>query len=167
LRESLGLEEKYVILGPASKWLDPINAEVLQYFEANMESNMVLLLFGVAGDIGIDLPENVILYGYTTNREELAALYTMTDVFVNPSREESMGLINIEAQACGTPVVAFEGTGVSETVSHNHLVETGDYSSLFHTCLSVGKDHSPVLYSHLDQCSAYVALYENELDRIN
>ena len=40
----------------------------------------------------------------------------MSDVFVNVTREDSLSLINIEAQACGTPVVTFDATGPKETV---------------------------------------------------
>lgn len=120
LRKSLGLEHKYVILGPGSKWLLPINSQVLEYFSENMSADEVLLLYGVS-DFTKELPPNVILYGYTKDRNELAALYTMADVFVNTTREDSLSLINVESQACGTPVVTFDATGPKETVD-------GEYS---------------------------------------
>ena len=115
LREKLGLADKYVILGPASKWLDPINKEVLDYFVANMKSDEVLLLFG-AEKTDRSLPSNVKLYGYTRDKQELAALYTMADVFVNCTREDTLPTINLEAQACGCRVVTFATCGASETV---------------------------------------------------
>ena len=37
----------------------------------------------------------------------LAEIYTAADVFFNPTREEVLGLVNVEALACGTPVVTF------------------------------------------------------------
>lgn len=114
-KEKLGLEGKYVILGPASKWLDPINKEVLDYFVANMKSDEVLLLFG-AEKTDRSLPSNVKLYGYTRDKQELAALYTMADVFVNCTREDTLPTINLEAQACGCRVVTFATCGASETV---------------------------------------------------
>lgn len=115
LRKQLGLEDKYIILGPASKWLQPVNKSVLTYFSEHMQADEVLLLFG-ATDSSLQMPKNVRLYGYTKNREELAALYTCADVFVNTTREDSLSLINVEAQACGTPVVTFDATGPKETV---------------------------------------------------
>ena len=119
LRDRLGMQDKYVILGPASKWLDPINKEILDYFAKNMKYSEVLLLFG-AETADISLPANVKLYGYTRDKYELAALYTMADVFVNCTREDSFSLINIEAQACGTPVVIFDATGPKETVDEEN-----------------------------------------------
>lgn len=132
LREKLGLEDKYVILGPASKWLDPINKDVLDYFAANMKADEVLLLFG-AEKAYRTLPDNVNLYGYTRDKHELAALYTMADVFVNCTREDSLSLINVESQACGTPVVTFDATGPKETVDRRSgfNVQTGDFEKLY------------------------------------
>ena len=115
LRKRLGLEGKYIILGPASKWLLEVNKGVLRDFTQSMKPDEVLLLFGcVQKPKG--LPDNVHIYGYTKNQKEMAQLYTMSDVFVNVTREDSLSLINIEAQACGTPVVTFDATGPKETV---------------------------------------------------
>lgn len=131
LRHRLGLDDKYIILGPASKWLAPVNRVVLDYFSDNMQYDEVLLLFG-ATQQNISLPDNIRLYGYTKNRTELAQLYTMADVFVNCTREESLSLINVEAQACGTPVVTYDGTGVQETVDGicSIAISTGNYEQL-------------------------------------
>lgn len=123
-RLRLGLEGKYVILGPASKWLSDVNKDVLAKFTELMQPDEVLLLFGVDIQDTSNLPKNVITYGYTKNREELAQLYTMADVFVNCTREESLSLINIEAQACGTPVVTFDATATPETVDGVYSLST-------------------------------------------
>ena len=67
LRKQLGLEDKYIILGPASKWLQPVNQSVLTYFSEHMQSDEVLLLFG-ATNCSLLLPKNIRLYGYTNKR---------------------------------------------------------------------------------------------------
>lgn len=139
-RDRLQLQSKYVILGPASKWLLPINRDVLIRFVGQMQSDEVLLLFGVWTDKlrtylnSLNLPEGKVkTYGYTKNREELAQLYTMADCFANTTREDSMSLINIEAQACGTPVVTFDQTGPKETVDNvnSFSVHVGDADKLY------------------------------------
>ena len=131
-RKRLGLEEKYIILGPASKWLLPINRPVLEYFSRNMKEDEILLLFGICQETG-NLPENVIPYGYTKDRQGLAALYTAANVFANTTREDSLSLINVEAQACGTPVVTFDATGPKETVDdiNSYNVLAGDAEKLY------------------------------------
>ncbi len=131
-RSRLGLEDKYIILGPASKWLQPVNKSALIYFSEHMQADEVLLLFG-ATDCSLSMPKNVRLYGYTKDREELSALYTCADVFVNTTREDSLSLINVEAQACGTPVITFDATGPKETVDGacGFAVNTGACDQLY------------------------------------
>ena len=130
LSNRLGLEGKFVILGPATKWLQMINVDTLQYFTEHMPEDAILLLFG-ASCIRSGLPPNVRLYGFISGREEMAQMYSMADVMANCSREDSLSSLNIEAQACGTPVVTYEATGSRETVDAGFSVPTGDYSRLF------------------------------------
>ncbi len=50
------------------------------------------------------------------NAPELASWYRSADVVVMPSYSESFGLVALEAQACGTPVVATKVGGLSRAV---------------------------------------------------
>lgn len=171
-RQRLGLEGKFVILGPANKWLSDVNKEVLAKFTKLMNSDEVLLLFGVDVQDTSNLPKNVITYGYTKNREELAQLYTVADVFANTSREDSLSLINVEAQACGTPVVTFDQTGPKETVDgvNSFSVEVGNTEAMYRK-LSQFKHHSTNVdqfrmfvtdvYEIKNNYSEYLSLYKN------
>jgi glycosyltransferase involved in cell wall biosynthesis len=51
-------------------------------------------------------------------RNRLHSLYSAADIFAFPGINESFGMAYLEAQACGLPVVAFDGWGVPEAVSH-------------------------------------------------
>ena len=132
LAQKLGIEGKHILLGPASKWLSIVNKEALDYFIESMPEDYVLVLFG-AKEHNKYLTKNVLLYGYTSSREEMAQLYSTADVFVNCSREDTLSSLNLEAQACGTPVVTYEATGNKETVGAGcgFAVETGDAKALF------------------------------------
>ncbi|MBR1467651.1 MAG: glycosyltransferase [Bacteroidaceae bacterium] len=134
----VSLSGKRIILAPATKWLLPINRKVLDYFSSHMNDSDVLLLYGVY-DTPPLLPPNVVAYGYTKSREDMAALYTMADVLVNCSREESLSLVNVECQACGTPVVTFDATAPKETVDNinSFSVKAGDEKELFRMTLSI------------------------------
>ncbi len=49
-------------------------------------------------------------------RRDMYRYYSAADVFVFPGIEESLGLVFLEAQSCGLPVVAFDNAGVPEAV---------------------------------------------------
>jgi len=138
LKHQLGVENKYVMLGPAIKWLLPINKDVLDYFSNHMKSDEVLILFGV-DDTKQKVSDNIMLIGYVKSPSELSKLYSCADVFVNTTREDSFSLINIEAQACGTPVVTFDQTGPKETVDeiNSVSVHVGDSVRLYQMATAV------------------------------
>ena len=60
----------------------------------------------------------------------MAALYSMADVYVNPSLQESFGYTILESMLCGTPVVAFRTGAVSELVAHKENGYLADYKSV-------------------------------------
>jgi glycosyltransferase involved in cell wall biosynthesis len=72
----------------------------------------------------------VIDIGRIYDEELLAKLYSAADVFVMPSRQEAFGQVASEAQACGTPVVAFNNSGPIDIVDH---LQTGYLAKPFDT----------------------------------
>lgn len=52
------------------------------------------------------------------NRDELVSFYNEADLFINPTLADNFPTVNLEAQACGCPVVAFNSDGTPETVDH-------------------------------------------------
>jgi starch synthase len=66
--------------------------------------------------------DNVIWVEKHLSREELIAVLSAATVFACPSIYEPLGIVNLEAMACGIPVVATATGGIPEVVAHN---ETG------------------------------------------
>lgn len=154
IRKQYGLEGKYVILAPAGKWYLPINKATLDYFLANMTDDMILVLFGCS-TFHDSLPENVREIGYIQHPKEMAALYSMADIFVNCTREDTLPGVNLECQAVGTPVVSYDATGCKETVNGicGRCVTTGNYQALYQAVLeirSIGKS------AIQDQCIRWI-----------
>ncbi len=140
-REEMGWNSKEVILGPASKWLDPLNKGALDFFLGHLSNNQILVLFGSRKDDQFLHPKLQIIK-YISDKKLLTSIYSSANVMVNCSHEDSLSFINIEAQACGTPVVTYGGTGIEETVDSKcgFAVESGDYVSLYHVTMRVLKN---------------------------
>ena len=76
-------------------------------------------LHELAGRLGL---EDCVEFAGFVSREQKANLYRQAQIMVNPSAKEGWGLTVIEANACGTPVVAAEVQGLTDSVIHE---ETG------------------------------------------
>ena len=81
----------------------------------------------------VKLYDNIIWINKMVEKEEIIELYSNAEVFVCPSIYEPFGIINLEAMACKTPVVASATGGIKEVVVHEEtgfLVEPGNSEEL-------------------------------------
>ena len=116
-REKNGLVGKKVILGVASSWGSKKGLSDFVDLSMHLDDNYKIVLVGLTEKQKKELPSNILKITRTNNIRELAEIYTTADVFLNPSREETMGLTTVEAMACGTPVVVSNCTAVPEVVN--------------------------------------------------
>lgn len=104
-------EGKFVILAVAGRW-DVGDKRLEDYIEMSrmLKGDEVIVLVGVNDEIRAKLPTNIIGLGRTEIPQELAAIYTMSDVLISLSGSETFGLTIVEANACGTPAVVYDNT---------------------------------------------------------
>lgn len=57
-----------------------------------------------------------ILLSRTDSQKTLAQYYSMADYFINPTYEDNFPTVNLEARACGTPVITYDTGGCTETL---------------------------------------------------
>jgi len=147
--------------------------------EQGWTSRAMVVVFGAgAGDSHAGFDTRYV--GHLRDEVSLASLYAAADVMVVPSIEENFGKTAIEALACGTPVTAFNNTGVVDMVDHwvngylaQHL-SPADLARGIAWCLDQGqrsnglsrraREKAVRSFSSRDVAGRYVALYDRLLD---
>ena len=157
-RHELGLKEDEVFLLAAAENLADSRKGVDLLMEAwNHISGRAGVRLGL---IGRNCPKElqgdpkVLEFGVVAEEARVAALMSAADLFVHPAMVESYGLVLEEAQACGTPVVAFARGGIHETLESGRtgwLIEERSVPSLV-SCLRDTLAKRQELRGQRDQC---------------
>ena len=132
LRSRFGLKEKKICLSVASDWDARKGLPYLCQAAEKMGEDYCFVVIGLEPEQIALLPSNMLGLQRTSNVEELAAWYTTADCFVNPTLEDNMPMVNLEALACGTPVAVFETGGCPEAIDEQTgiVVEQGNVDAL-------------------------------------
>ena len=125
-REKNGLVGKKIILGVASTWGPRKGLNDFVELSKILDDNYKIVLVGLSEKQKKELPDNIIKITRTNNVRELAEIYTAADILFNPTYEDTYPTVNLEAQACGTPVVTYRTGGSIESVPEENVVEQGD-----------------------------------------
>lgn len=115
-RQKYNLENKKIILGVAQTWTDRKGFDEFINLRRLLSDEYVIVLIGLNEKQISHLPQGIVGMTRTKNQIELAEIYSAADVFFNPTREETFGLTNIEAQACDTMVCSYAAGGTTETI---------------------------------------------------
>ena len=136
-REKHSLEEKFIILGVAFGWGERKGLDVFIELSKRLDDKFQIVLVGTDDKADKLLPKNIISIHRTQNQTELAEIYSAADVFVNPTREENYPTVNMEALACGTPVITFNTGGSPEILDETcgAVVEKNDIDGLEYAIL--------------------------------
>ncbi len=130
-RERHGLNGKKIVLGVASAWGK--NKGLYDFVELSemLDEKYKVVLVGLSKKQIKGMPENVLALGRTNSVKELAEIYTAADVFVNLSYADTFPTVNLEARACGTPIITYKTGGSPESAGEGAIVvEQGDISAV-------------------------------------
>lgn len=173
IRNRYGIGNRHAILAIASIWLPEKGIDDLRRLSALLHNDEVIVMVGVDEKLARNLPENIIGVRRTANLEELAGLYSCATAFVNPTWQDNYPTVNLEAIACGTPVVTYRTGGSPESLTSNtgFVVEQGDVKGMLEAIRKIenkGKAYyQPLCRSHAerhfnreDRYMDYIKLYE-------
>ncbi len=137
--ERYNIGGKKIILGVASTWDKRKGLEYFFKVAEMLPENLQIILVGLSESQLKSLPPKIIGIKRTESIDQLAELYSVASVFVNPTLEDTYPTTNLEAIACGTPVITFKSGGSPESVNDatGVVVEKGNIAELLQEILKI------------------------------
>ena len=174
VRKKYGIEKEKILLGVASPWSGRKGFADFIKLSENLPGNVGIVLVGVSPQQRDLLPKNIAGIMRTDSVKELAAIYSLADVFLNPTYQDNFPTVNLEALACGTPVVTYDTGGSPESVNAQvgAIVAKGNVlalrdaavefaskekSAIAQTC----RKHAEAFFSTEVYCKDYMELYRS------
>lgn len=157
---------KPIILACASVWdMRKGYFDVLKL--AAMLPNYQLVVLGVNKKQIKNLPQEIIGIQRTDSVQELVRIYNAADVFINTTFEDNFPTVNLEALACGIPVITYNTGGSPESITHKSgiVVERGNLKQFADKISSVlDFDHKECLsssakFSLEENCNKYYSVF--------
>lgn len=142
-----GASDKHLILGVAAQWGERKGLEEFYKLRDRLDVDTYdIALIGLSDEQITALPAGITGIRRTQNVGELAAYYTRASVFVNPTYSDNYPTTNLEAMACGTPVITYRTGGSLEALTPDTgvVVEQGDIEALSEAITMIcnkGKEH--------------------------
>lgn len=140
--------------------------QALQGLPESLKSETILLLLGERGEViseTVDL--QTLNLGYVSNDRLKAMCFSAADLFVHPTRADSLPLVLIESMACGTPMVSFKVGGVPDLVRPGitgYLAEPENAKDFCDGIIQLLEDESQ--RSYMSQRCRAIALKEYRLE---
>ena len=172
LREQYGLTGKTILLGVAGKWTVNKGGSYLRKLADRLDDRYAVVMIGKGAEQYADEFGRMICLGPTDSIMQLAQWYTVADAFVNPTMGDNFPTVNLEALACGTPVVTFDTGGSGESVGEcGAVVEAGNLNALYAAVMDCVTRKTPSekcvkhaqLYNKLDRYKDYLELFQRKL----
>ena len=147
-----------MILGSAFDWGLRKGLDVFVRLAKCLPEDYKIVLVGTNDIIDKQLPDSIRSIHRTNNQKELAVIYSAADVFINPTREDNFPTTNIEALACGTPVITFNTGGSAEMISDKCgvAVECEDFENLKNEIIRICEEKP----YNIDDCRMQAKKYD-------
>lgn len=168
---SEGSKGKFRIIGVAAIWDIRKGLEDFVKLRLMLSEEYEITLVGLTSKQVKSLPSGIKGITRTTSVQELVQLYSESDVFVNPTYSDNFPTTNIEALACGTPVITYRTGGSPEAIDEKTgmVIEQGDVTTLANAIMQMRehplssadcRQRAEELFDK-DKCfEKYVELYE-------
>ena len=129
-RERYGIGDRFMILGVASPWTERKGLADFVRLAGELDSEKyAVVLVGLSKNQVKEMPAGIVGLGRTNSSQKLAGIYSTADVFFNPTTEDNFPTVNLEAEACGTPVVTYDTGGCAETLQREESCTVQEFKA--------------------------------------
>ena len=129
IREQYDIGDRTIILGVANPWRETKGmydfAALYEMLEEKYPGEFCVAMIGLKPSQMDRLPEGIIKILHTDSVTELAGWYSESDIYVNLTYGDTFPTTNLEAVACGTPVITYNSGGSAETVTKDTGIVVG------------------------------------------
>lgn len=153
-RERYGIGDRFMILGVASPWTERKGlGDFIQLADELDSKKYAIVLVGLSEKQIKRLPNSIIGLTRTNSPQELAGIYSTADVFFNPTVEDNFPTVNLEAEACGTPVVTYDTGGCKETLQLKKSLCCTDYNTSLIFIMSLVRKSKDCVVNKRNACT--------------
>ena len=157
--------DQIILLGVASMWSPRKGLADFIELSKILPENYRIVLIGLNEKQMKNLPANITAFAKTESVQMLAELYSIANVSLNLSYEETMGLTTVEAFACGTPGIVYDKTASPELIKSDDvgfIVPAGNINVLFDV---ISRVLSQKKESYIKNCRSYALANFRQEDR--
>lgn len=167
------LESKNILLAVASSWDRFKGLEDLKKISSSLKENQTLIVVGLRKDQmwGFDSDHSILLER-TESVQQLCDLYSSADLLLNLTYDDTFPTVNLEAQACGCPVLTYRTGGSPESITEQTgiIVDRGNLNRVISLVKSMDSGaneeerkacrRNALRFDHQNMLNSYRNLYE-------
>lgn len=159
VRKNYGIDDKCILLGVSTSWDKKKGLSDFMKLVEKLGEEYQIILVGLTKKQLKSLSNRIIGIERTNSVQELAQLYSAADIFLNLSYCENYPTVNLEALACGTPVLTYNTGGSPETLTggYGSIIPRGNVEKLVLAISEMRRANKPFICnkSLLDKISCY------------
>lgn len=172
IRERYGIGEKTLLLGVAAPWRERKGFDdFLKLADAANDAVIAMVGLNKAQAHAAAGHKNIIPVMRTDSVKEMAEWYSAADIYVNLTYEDTFPTTNLEAMACGTPVITYRAGGSPEALNEDTgvIIEVGDIGGVLKAVKELkGRDREKTAESCIKKASMYSreSMYKGYIEEV-
>ena len=158
-------KNKKIILGVANIWEKRKGLDDFLELSKILEDDYIILLVGKLDKKNIEKCKNIVHINRTDNINELVNIYSIADIFFNPTYEDNYPTTNLESISCGAFVICYNTGGCKEQISLNDgiIIDKKDinfvYNLIKQNISTTKKNTSTDKFNKDNKYNQYLKLY--------